>query len=740
MSTVPAFTVLLDSVIDVIPVGIVHVDPHRRIVLINRTFRALLDLPPDAFPPGTPTDDLIHEMATDDPTAQLRKILPDDAPRPGVLQRHAYRGRQFDIYNSLMPDGGFLVTAIEATGLTATGNVAAQTATAIAALHVGVAAFGLDGGLLFVNPRFTELLALPAERLVPGLAFSALLDLMQSSDEYAGADGPAFLAEQRAADRNMPFTSRRQRGNGQVLSVASNPLPDGGWTVTVTDISKLARAEDEAQRRASLLDSILEAVPHGICVYGADRRVALFNRAYGQVMAGAPLQIGDHLSEVIRRRSHAGEYGRGRPEDIYIQQMAFDITRPQMRRRRRPNGTTVDVRTAPMPDGGHISVVTDITPLVQAEAEITRRAEEMSSMLASIRHGILLWGPDRRLVASNAIAAELLGHPPDLLTPGRSATEIHENMMQRGEWDGGEQVDIVARALWDGSRSVPYTGQMTMRSGRVLDMRSAPTPDGGWVSTFTDVTEERAAEEELRRAKEVAEAANKAKSRFLATMSHELRTPLNAVIGFSDALLRESPGADPVRTAEFAQQINAAGRQLLDLINIILDMARIESGRFDLASERVDVARLLRNVIRQSDSSAQAAEISVVTAIAANLPAVRSDERRLTQALRQLLSNAIKFTDAGGTVTVGAQRDTNGDLLLSVRDTGIGIPEQDLERVFEPFTQLDSDFSRRYQGAGLGLYIARALVVGHAGQLTLRSRPGEGTTAEIRLPAERLAQ
>ena len=121
------------------------------------------------------------------------------------------------------------------------------------------------------------------------------------------------------------------------------------------------------------------------------------------------------------------------------------------------------------------------------------------------------------------------------------------------------------------------------------------------------------------------------------------------------------------------------------------------------------------------------------------LPALRSDERRLTQALSQLLSNAIKFTDAGGVVTIGARLESDGDMLISVHDTGIGIPAGDLERVFEPFTQLDSTLSRRYQGAGLGLYIARALVTGHGGRLTLRSAPGEGTTAEIRLPASRVA-
>ena len=165
-------------------------------------------------------------------------------------------------------------------------------------------------------------------------------------------------------------------------------------------------------------------------------------------------------------------------------------------------------------------------------------------------------------------------------------------------------------------------------------------------------------------------------------------------------------------------------------------MARIEAGRFDLASDLVDVERLVRTAVRQADAAAQAAEITLTTELPDSLPRLRGDERRLAQVLRHLLSNAVKFTEIGGTVTAGARREPDGELLIFVRDTGIGIPEEDLERVFEPFTQLDSTLARRYQGSGLGLYVSRALVAGHGGRLTLRSGAGEGTTAEIRLPGQ----
>jgi signal transduction histidine kinase len=740
--------IVIDPLLEALPIGVAIVDAGRRIVYINPAFHDSLDLPPNSILPGTPVEDAVRAAAyrgvygPGNPESQVAAVLAQDRSRPGRWRRRTFNGRTFDLHGAPLPDGGYVACSFEITSLVGARADAeralTQTTTALATLHLGLAAFGPAGSLLFANPRFAELLALPPEHTRPGIGFPTLLDLMAARDEFAGADGAAFIAAQRGADRSHPATARRIRSNGQVIDVISDPLPDGGWTMVVTDITPIARAEDEASRRARALDAILEAIPHGICVYGADLRVTMFNRTYLQAMSEAPIAVGDHRLDVIRRRAEAGEYGAGPPEEIAAQQAAIDVTSLQMRRRRRPNGSVVDVRTAPLPHGGFISVVTDITPLTQAEEALARRADEMAAMLASIRQGVMLWGADGRLIASNAIVDALMNHPPGLLTPGRTQDEVLDDMLNRGEFGEGQQAIDMAEGLRKRDRSQTYIRTMHFRSGRIIEIRSDPTPGGGWLSTYSDVTEARQAEEELRRAKEAAEAANQAKSRFLATMSHELRTPLNSVIGFSDALLREASNPTPARVAEFARQINESGRNLLGLINIILDVARIEAGRFDLASDQVDVARLVRAAVRQADAAAQAAEITLTTEFSDSLPRLRGDERRLAQVLRHLLSNAVKFTEIGGSVTAGATVEPDGELLIFVRDTGIGIRETDLERVFEPFTQLDSTLARRYQGSGLGLYLSRALVAGHGGRLTLHSRAGEGTTAEVRLPATQL--
>jgi len=599
---------------------------------------------------------------------------------------------------------------------------------------VGLAIFDVRGKLVASTRHFAELVELPPEQLTPECTVDDIMDLLQ---RRGIADETRSFASLRAAASIHVWTARWHRDDGRLIDVGCEPLPENGWAISLVDVTPAARAVEEARRRARLLDSVLLAVPHGICVYGPERRVMMFNQTYQEVMAGAPLQVGDHLTDVIGRRAQAGEYGEGLPDSVFARETSFDISRPQIRRRVRPNGATIDIRTAPLPDGGHVSVVTDMSALAQAEAALRRRAAEMSVMLDSVRHGIVLWDANGRLVASNEIAGRLLDLPSDMLTVGRQESDVVDALLRQGQFGSGEEAENQARSLMEGDWSGRHGKEMKTRSGRVLYCQFTPARDGGWVSTYSDVTEAQAAAAELRRATEVAEAANQSKSRFLATMSHELRTPLNAIIGFSDALSRETGQTSAAQVKEYGAQINAAGKQLLALINIILDVARIETGRFE-PSDVVDVTKVLRGVARHADSAAQAAEVTLRLNEPDELPPVWADERRLTQALSQLVSNAIKFTEAGGLVTLDARLTLDRDLVLRVADTGIGIPATELERVFEPFTQVDETLSRRYGGAGLGLYTARAIVNAQGGHIKLSSQPGIGTIAEIILPARRI--
>lgn len=244
---------------------------------------------------------------------------------------------------------------------------------------------------------------------------------------------------------------------------------------------------------------------------------------------------------------------------------------------------------------------------------------------------------------------------------------------------------------------------------------------------------------DLQLALDAAAMASEAKSQFLATMSHELRTPLNAVIGFSNILADEifGPLGDK-RYAGYVEDIRTSGSHLLNLINDILDISRLDVAH-TLDERELDVSTIVRQAIRMMRGQAESAHLSLDEQISADLPNVFADERRVRQVLINLLSNAIKFTPPDGQVTVSAFR-LGAELAICVRDTGIGIAEEHMERAFEYFQQVDNALSRKYEGIGLGLPIAKKLIEAHGGQIRLDSLPNAGTSVTITFPATRIVE
>ncbi|MEE3626378.1 ATP-binding protein [Nitrospirillum sp. BR 11752] len=252
------------------------------------------------------------------------------------------------------------------------------------------------------------------------------------------------------------------------------------------------------------------------------------------------------------------------------------------------------------------------------------------------------------------------------------------------------------------------------------------------------ISAERGAEE-LERAKAAAELGNRTKTEFLANMSHELRTPLNAIIGFAEVLegdLRRAP--DQVTNAGYAGDIVASGRHLLAIINDILDVSKIEAGKVELRERVCDVAALVAGCERIARGRALEKRIDLVTTMAPDLPPLLADDVKIKQILLNLLSNAVKFTEAGGTVSLTATINAEAQMVIAVSDTGIGIADADLSKVFVPFQQIDNVYARTTQGTGLGLSLSKGLAELHGGRLDIVSRLGQGTTVSLVLPSQRL--
>jgi signal transduction histidine kinase len=248
----------------------------------------------------------------------------------------------------------------------------------------------------------------------------------------------------------------------------------------------------------------------------------------------------------------------------------------------------------------------------------------------------------------------------------------------------------------------------------------------------------RATNEQLRAAKEKAELADRTKAEFLANMSHELRTPLNAVIGFAEVMSTALMGPLDARYRDYATEIQSAGQHLLEIINDILDLSKIEAGRLELREETVAVDEIVAACRRVVGARAEAAGVSLSFDVRAGLPPVRADEVRLKQIVLNLLTNAVKFTPSGGRVSLAVAADAAGGIAITVRDTGIGMQPEDIPVALEPFRQIDSRLSRRYDGTGLGLPLVKRLCELHGARLDIASAPGQGTTVSIALPADRV--
>ena len=245
--------------------------------------------------------------------------------------------------------------------------------------------------------------------------------------------------------------------------------------------------------------------------------------------------------------------------------------------------------------------------------------------------------------------------------------------------------------------------------------------------------------EELQLAKTAAEQANHSKSEFLANISHELRTPLNAINGFSEAMLSHVHG--PMQNThyeEYVRDIRESGGQLLDLINILLDLSKIEAGKYELYEEEIDVQVVISAAMRLVSGQARATNIRLKTRRPADLPRLYADERALRQIVLNLLANAVKFSSEGGKVLIVADIDADGSFLLAVADTGIGIDEDDIQRVMLPFERANASQIRKTEGAGLGLPLVASLVRLHGGVIKIDSILGQGTTVLIRFPADRV--
>jgi two-component system, cell cycle sensor histidine kinase PleC len=421
------------------------------------------------------------------------------------------------------------------------------------------------------------------------------------------------------------------------------------------------------------------------------------------------------------------------------------------------------VRQADEPHAHLIGIAVDITEQKRLAEESATAEMRLSDSIEAISEAFVVWDSDNRLVLCNSKFKSLHGLTDAAALPGTPYEEI----------SAAGSKPIVRMQLSSEGRAVPgaRTFEAQLEDGRWLQISERRTKDGGFVSVGTNITElklheERLIESEKRlkatvvdlrssqqalerqteqlaylaeryaEQKDRAEEANQAKSEFLANMSHELRTPLNAIIGFSEMM--ESGMYGPLgggtKYLEYCRDIRESGRYLLDVINDILDMSKIEAGRTTIEPEPVEIDTFLADSVRLVAARANEKNLIINAEIEPSIR-LRADRRMFKQIIINLLSNAVKFTPDGGRITVRA-RVIGGYVNIAIEDTGIGIPKEALKKLGKPFEQVESQLTKSHRGSGLGLAIAKSLSELHGGAMRIRSTLGVGTIVLVRLPLD----
>ena len=604
--------------------------------------------------------------------------------------------------------------------------------------------------MIFANRAYVELTGRQPEEL---LGLTTL--------EMYAEQGEAFHDQnQFVLDTGELFESEIDyiRADGSVLPTISRlyrvtTLDDKNYLIgSLTDTTVLKKREDqliETQRLAEAaradLESVVESLPVGIVVVDEENNIDLVNGAFEELWGGAlPPMKGRPLMELLRFQQEQGgvsEDGRNRADGYAECLVNIRAGAAPVREVSYANGRTVIEAGCAVSGGRCLLTYIDITERREREREVleTRSALEdigslMKDAVSSMSQGLLIV-EDGVVVLSNEALSTMISMPPQLLQPGALMQDVLQSCIDRNiaGFDGEEPVDAseFGRILFTGKPA-----SLTVFSGyqRWLRLDVTPTSRGRDVMVFSDITDLKDREDELRRLVTRAETADKAKSEFLANMSHEIRTPMNGVLGMAELLAKSNLDT---RQKTFIDIMVKSGNALLTIINDILDFSKIDAGQMVLRDVAFNPVEAIEDVATLLSAKAAEKDIELVVRGAANMPAaVMGDAGRFRQIITNLVGNAVKFTDRGHVLIDLASNTTESgvEIVIRVEDTGAGIPTEKMESIFEKFSQVDSSSTRRHEGTGLGLAITDGLTHLFGGTLDAKSEVGRGSVFTVRLP------
>lgn len=599
-----------------------------------------------------------------------------------------------------------------------------------------------------------------------------------SSAEMIGRDDFAIFGEHGQALRDADVEVMNGQGvierDADITNARGEPLklidrkvgftdPAGrryllGTTLDVSDMKRREEEVFEARRLAEVnrsdLESAIDAMHMGVVVVDRDHYVELVNNAFFRIWKLEPddSYIGSHFRRLIDVNRHNGiyevaeekfeEYVTNRLEEIrggYVEPREFA----------RADGRTMIYSVRALSEGKRMISYFDVTELKQREqelvlarAEVEHASELLSGAAGAMAQGLLVTSQDKILFTNDAFF-EMLDVPKELVAPGCSMERYFDYCEARGDYGPKEEARVARSKISASHRNgLAHSLERQAAGERWLKIDAKPSSNNTMIITYSDITEAKHREAELKELLGKAEIADRAKSEFLANMSHEIRTPMNGVLGMAELLSRTELDT---RQRTFTDIIVKSGNALLTIINDILDFSKIDAGQLVLDEAPFDMRETVEDVAALISSRAAERDIELIVRIDPELPErVVGDMGRVRQIITNLAGNAIKFTETGH-VLIELTGKVNAakilDLQLRVQDTGIGIPQDKLEAVFDKFSQVDNSSTRRHEGTGLGLAITSRLVSLMNGRIRAESTVGEGSvfTIDLAMPVDQSA-
>jgi PAS domain S-box-containing protein len=552
------------------------------------------------------------------------------------------------------------------------------------------------------------------------------------------------VEKQISGETTAAFVNRYRHKDGSYrwLEWVATPAMDGNLYACARDITERKLTEAALQESGARLQAILDNSSTLISMKDKEGNVLLTNKQF-DVLDGPPPEayIGKNVYDLFPKEI---------ADDLWMNDLAAMNSNAPIEAEevvKHSNGefhtyltTKFPVRIGDAEPFGTCAISTDITERKQAEMSLLESEEKFRSIYLSANVAMIIsidkigsiisWNPGAEKAFGYA-EKEILDQPLTRLMPERYRA-AHTAGLKRACESG--EYHIVGKTIeLEGLHKDGHEFPLELSLGAWRSKGEIY-----FSAVIHDISERKLAEEKLQAALVDAERANQAKSEFLATMSHEFRTPLNAILGFSEMLRSQyfGPlGADNYQI--YANDIHTSGEHMMELVNDMLDIAAIEAGKRPMVNETVDVSKVVEDCVRNVEPAAKDSGINLSLDIPGGSPSIYADRRSITQITFNLLSNAIKFTEWDGTISVSVKANKKM-ILITVSDTGVGIPPEKLSTVTDPFSQTHTDPLITQKGTGLGLTIVKSLVEAHAGKLNIESEVGKGTTVTVTLPSQRM--